>query len=72
MFLKVIIEGMHCNGCKLALERELNDDPEVIKATVNLEEQCAYLEVVDKIKLKRIEKIIKKAGFKCLDIKEEN
>lgn len=71
MKLIVKVEGMHCNGCKMTLENELKANKLVTSATVNLEEQTALVECVDKTKNKDIEKIVKKAGFKCLEIKEE-
>lgn len=70
MKLKLTIDGMHCNGCKMALGRALNDDENVINASVNLEEKIALVEVKEKTKVKKLKKIIKKAGFKCIKIEE--
>ncbi len=71
MKLIVKVEGMHCNGCKVSLERELKNHKYVLDAKVNLEEQTAYIEGTDKLNNNHIKKIIKSAGFKCLDIQEE-
>lgn len=65
------IEGMHCNGCRLTLENELNNSKIVKNVSVNLENKTASIEVFDNTKLKDIEKIIKKTGFKCIQINEE-
>lgn len=70
MKLKLIIEGMHCNGCKKALENELKEDKNIKSVSVNLEEGSATLEVEEKVKFKTLEKLVKKAGFKCTNIEE--
>lgn len=72
IYMKLIakIEGMHCNGCRTTLELALNDSKNIEKVSVNLEDAEATIEAKDNIKFKEIEKIVKKAGFKCVSITE--
>ncbi len=70
MLLELEIQGMHCEGCKRALEQALNDCPNVINAKVSLENSTALVKVKENTKVKLLEKIVKNTGFKCLSIKE--
>ena len=61
------IEGMTCSGCSSGLERYLNKQNGVIKASVNLVMANALVEYDEKLlNKKKIEEFIKQAGFKSL------
>ena len=62
--LKLKIEGMHCTGCSLRLERVLNNLEGVKSATVNFEEkQATIIFDINTINEKKIKEAIEDAGF---------
>ncbi len=62
--LKLKIEGMHCTGCSLRLERVLNNLEGVKSATVNFEEkQATIIFDINTINEKKIKKAIEDVGF---------
>lgn len=66
------IEGMHCNGCRTTLENELNESKNIESASVDLESATARVVCDENVSNKDIEKIVKKAGFKCVEIIKED
>ena len=62
--LKLKIEGMHCTGCSLRLERVLNNLEGVKSATVNFEEkQATIIFDINTINEKKIKEAIEDVGF---------
>lgn len=62
--IKLKIEGMHCTGCSLRLERVLNNLEGVKSATVNFEEkQATIIFDINTINEKKIKKAIEDVGF---------
>ena len=63
------IGGMTCSACSSGLEKYLNKQDGVVRATVNLVMNNASIEYDDKkLSLKDIEKFVDKAGFESLGI----
>ena len=63
------IEGMTCSACSNGLEKYLNKQEGINKATVNLVMNTASIEYDDKkISLLDIDKFVENAGFKSLGI----
>ncbi len=62
------IEGMSCSACSNGLEKYLNRQIGIKKATVNLVMATASIEYDDNIKITDLERFIKQAGFKSLGI----
>lgn len=59
------IDGMTCSACSNGLEKYLNKQDGIEKATVNLVMANALIEYDEnKVEIKQIENFIKKAGFK--------
>jgi len=52
------ILGMTCNGCKASVERLLNEIPEVIKATVHLENKEARIVIEKQLPIKILQKAL--------------
>ena len=66
------IEGMTCSACSNGLEKFLNKQQGIIKATVNLVMANALIEYDEQIlNQKQIDQFIKKAGFKSLGLYDE-
>lgn len=66
------ISGMTCSACSNGLERQLNKEEGIINASVNLVMANALIEYDEtKLDQKKIENVIKKAGFKSLGIFDE-
>lgn len=59
------IDGMTCSACSSGLEKYLNKQENIEKASVNLILSIATIEY-DNLKIKDLEKYIKEAGFKSL------
>ncbi len=68
--MKVIfnVDGMHCDGCKRTIENELKNYNDIIEVLVSLETKQVEITCKDNIKIKAIEKRIKKAGFKPIKV----
>lgn len=58
------ISGMSCSACQNSLEKYLNKQPGVIKATVNLVLAQAQITYDDNLTIKDLEKYVAEAGFK--------
>ena len=67
------IDGMTCSACSNGLEKYLNKQKGVIRASVNLVMANALIEYDDTLlNQKRIEKFVKEAGFKSLGLFQES
>ena len=62
--IEIGIEGMSCGSCVSRVERALNKQPGMIKASVNLTTQKAFVEFLsDTLSLPRIHQAIRDAGY---------
>ncbi|HLR00962.1 MAG TPA: heavy metal translocating P-type ATPase [Sphingobacterium sp.] len=59
---KYKIYGMTCDGCRSHVEEMLNNIPKVKKATVNLEEEEAVIEMDQHISIEKFREIFEKDG----------
>lgn len=73
------IEGMSCSACSNGLEKYLNKQEGVVKASVNLVLQQAFIEYDDCLSLNDLNRFVSDAGFKSLgvyceegDVKQDN
>ena len=67
------ISGMHCASCVNLIEKDLNENPNVSKATVNLATHKATVEFdSSKLSQQEIIKIIEKAGYGADDDQEDH
>ena len=57
------IEGMKCEGCKNRLENYLNNQDGIIKATVSLEKNEAYIECEENISTDDLKNLLVKLNF---------
>lgn len=64
------IDGMHCEGCSSRLEKSLNVQDGIIKASVDLENKLAVIEY-ENIDVEKIEEYIEDTGFKSLGTVEK-
>lgn len=64
---KMTIEGMSCGHCSARVEKALNGIPGV-KATVNLEEKTAYIELGGNVSDDTLKKAVEDAGYEVTDI----
>ena len=62
------IEGMKCEGCKNRLENYLNNQDGIIKATVSLEKNEAYIECKENISTNDLKKFVSEVEFSCTSI----
>lgn len=62
------IEGMSCSACSNGLEKYLNRQTGIKKASVNLVMATASIEYDDSLKIYDLDKFIEEAGFKSLGI----
>ena len=60
------IKGMSCSGCANSLEKYLNKQDGVIKASVNLVIAQATIEYEDSLKISDLENFVSEAGFESL------
>lgn len=66
------VEGMHCVACADRLEKIMNKEPGVEKATVNFASEKLVISIdEDKIQLGSIKEKVVQAGFKLMAIEEE-
>lgn len=65
------VAGMTCNGCKTAVEDKLNALEDVVKATVNLEESEATIEMSQRISTEKLQKALSDK-YTILEKKERN
>ena len=66
----ITIEGMHCNHCKMAVEKVLNKIEGVVSAEVDLEKKIAILEYEGIIEDETIKSVITEEGFEVVKIEE--
>ena len=65
--IELKIEGMHCTGCSVRIEKILSNTEGIAKAQVSLEEKKATIEYEEtKITLEEIKKQIEDAGFEVI------
>ncbi len=62
------IEGMSCSACSVSLEKYLNKQKGINKATVNLVLAQVLIEYEESLSIADLEKFIDQAGFKSLGI----
>ena len=60
------IDGMHCNHCKMRVEKALKGLAGVVSAVVNLEAKTAEIESASEIDDAAIEAAVDDAGFKVI------
>ncbi len=65
----IIIEGMHCNHCKMTVEKALGALEGVMNVVVNLEEKTAVITFNKDIENSKIKNIIEEEGFEVKEIK---
>ena len=66
----IIIEGMHCNHCKMAVEKVLKKFENVVNAEVDLEKKTATVEYEGVLENERITEVITEEGFEVVKIEE--
>ncbi len=66
----ITIEGMHCNHCKMAVEKVLKKIDGVMSAEVDLEKKIAVIEYEGIIEDEIIKSIITEEGFDVIKIEE--
>lgn len=62
------VDGMHCDGCKKTLENELKMYKDITEINVILAEKKVTIVCDKNIKIKELEKRIKKVGFKPIEV----
>ena len=63
--IKLKIEGMHCTGCSIRLEKVLNNTDGVESATVSFEKKQAIITYNEsQTDIEQIKQIIQDTGFK--------
>ena len=66
---EILIDGMHCNHCKMAVEKVLNAIDGIDVVQVNLEDKKAIMELSKEVKDSVIKKAIEDEGFEVKGIK---
>ena len=66
----ITIEGMHCNHCKMAVEKVLKKIDGAVSAEVDLEKKIAVLEYEGIIEDETIKSVITEEGFEVVKIEE--
>ena len=66
----ITIEGMHCNHCKMAVEKVLKKIHGVEFAEVDLEKKIAVIEYEEDIENETIKSIIEEEGFEVVKIED--
>lgn len=68
--MKIIfnVNGMNCDGCRKTIENELKNYPDISDVIVSLETKQVKIVCNNNVKIKELEKRIKKAGFKSTGI----
>lgn len=59
----IVIEGMHCNHCKMMIEKALEAIEGVEKVEVNLENKTAVMETSKEVADAKIKEVVEEAGF---------
>ena len=65
---KILIEGMMCNHCKMAVEKVLSAVPGVTAVTVDLEANIATVACAAEVTDAALFAAIEKKGFKPLQV----
>lgn len=60
------IEGMHCNGCAMAVKFELEELDFIKEAEVDIGKKQALIKYESIIDMEKIEKVITNLGFKLI------
>lgn len=66
----ITIEGMHCNHCKMAVEKTLKKLEGVVLAEVDLEKKIAVVEYEGELENDTIKEVITEEGFEVVKIEE--
>lgn len=64
----ITIEGMHCNHCKMTVEKALNSLEGVVDTKVDLEKKQAVIEFNQNIEDSEIKAVIEEEGFEVKGI----
>ena len=64
----ITIEGMHCNHCKMAVEKVLKKLEGVQFAEVDLEKKIAIVEYEGNLENEMIKEVITEEGFEVINI----
>ncbi|TYB91674.1 MAG: heavy-metal-associated domain-containing protein [Kosmotoga sp.] len=67
--MKVFINGMNCEHCKMRIEKALKSIPEVKNVVVNLDKGVANIDVKNSISNEIIKSKIEEAGYEFGGIK---
>ena len=62
------IEGMHCNGCAMAVKGELEEVDNVKDVNVNKEKKQAVVKYEKDIDYTKIENLINSLGFSIVSV----
>lgn len=65
---KILIEGMMCNHCKMAVEKVLGAVEGVTAVVVNLEEKTATVTCADAVTDAALFAAVEKKGFKPVQV----
>lgn len=65
---KIIIEGMHCNHCKMTVEKALGSLGGVTNVDVNLEQKEATITINSEVEEGKIKEVIEEEGFEVKEI----
>ena len=60
------IEGMHCKGCAMAVQGELEELECIKEAAVDLDKKQALIKYDKNIDIKKMENVITGLGFKLI------
>lgn len=66
----IVVEGMSCNHCKMAVEKVLKKFENVVSAEVDLENKTAIVEFEGILENEKITEAIKEEGFEVVKIEE--
>ena len=68
--MKLIIEGMSCNHCKMRVEKALSSIEGVKKARVDLDDGSAVVESSVELDREFLREVIDEAGYLLKEIKD--
>jgi len=63
--MKIKVEGMSCNHCKMAVEKALQNITSVSKAEVDLEKGEVHVEYEPDINVEELKKAVRNAGYEA-------
>lgn len=64
----VNIEGMHCNHCKMTIEKALNSLEGVVDVVVDLDKKQAVVKLSQDVEDSKIKAVIEEEGFEVKSI----